>query len=51
MLMKWNVVIIRYLLEVPFDQTTINNYYKLDNVDDEEYQSIVDSDDTNWDDI
>ena len=34
---------------VPFDQTTINNYYGLDNVDDEEYHSILDSDDTNWD--
>ena len=32
---------------VPFDQTTINNYYGLNNVDDEEYQAIVDNDNTN----
>ena len=34
---------------VPFDRTTINNYYWLNNVDDEEYQAILDSDNTNWD--
>ena len=34
---------------VPFDRTSINNYYGLDNVDDEEYQAILDSDNTNWD--
>ena len=34
---------------VLFDRTTINNYYALDNVDDEEYHSILNSDDNNWD--
>ena len=34
---------------VPFDWTTINNYYGLDNVEDEEYHAILDNDATNWD--
>ena len=34
---------------VPFDRTTINNFYGLNNVDDDEYHPLIKNDGTNWD--
>ena len=34
---------------VPFDRSIINRYYGLANFDDDEYQSLVKKDGTNWD--
>ena len=34
---------------VPFDRSTINRYYGLANFDNDEYQSLVKNDGTNWD--
>ena len=34
---------------VSFDKTTINGYYRLVDLEDDEYQSLLESDTTNWD--
>ena len=36
---------------VSFDCSTINRYYGLTNIEDDEYQPLVDNDGTNWDEI
>ena len=36
---------------VPFDHSTINQYYGLANFEDDEYQPLVTNDGTNWDEI
>ena len=36
---------------VSFDRSMINRYYKLANFEDDEYQSLVENDSTNWDEI
>ena len=36
---------------VPFDRTTINGYYGLADIEDDQYQALLESDETNWDDI
>ena len=34
-----------------FDQTIINQFYGLENIDNDEYHPLIEKDDTNWDDI
>ena len=36
---------------VAFDRTTINGYYGLADIEDDQYQALLESDETNWDDI
>ena len=36
---------------VKFDRTTINHYYGLADIEDDQYQALLESDETNWDDI
>ena len=36
---------------VAFDRTTINGYYGLADIEDDQYQVLLESDETNWDDI
>ena len=36
---------------VAFDHTTINGYYGLPNLEDDQYQALLNNDVTNWDDI
>ena len=36
---------------VAFDRTTINGYYELADTEDDQYQALLKSDETNWDDI
>ena len=36
---------------IKFDHTTINHYYGLANIEDDQYQALLESDETNWDDI
>ena len=36
---------------VAFDRTTINGYYGLVDIEDDQYQALLESDETNWDDI
>ena len=36
---------------VKFDCTTINHYYGLADIEDDQYQVLLESDETNWDDI
>ena len=36
---------------VSFDHSTINRYYRLANIEDDEYQPLIENDGTNWDEI
>ena len=36
---------------VPFDRSTINRYYGLADIEDDEYKPLVENDDTDWDEI
>ena len=36
---------------VPFDQTTINRFYELENVANDKYHPMIENDCTNWDEI
>ena len=36
---------------VAFDRTTINGYYRLADLEDDQYQALLESNETNWDDI
>ena len=36
---------------VKIDHTMINGYYGLADIEDDQYQALLESDDTNWDDI
>ena len=36
---------------VKFDRTTINGHYGLADIEDDQYQALLESDETNWDDI
>ena len=36
---------------IAFDRTTINGYYELADTEDDQYQALLESDETNWDDI
>ena len=36
---------------VKFDRTTINHYYDLADIEDDQYQALLESDETKWDEI